>query len=122
MSYPQKLFKLCQQGNRSDTLIRIPCHELESWFLGDLAAVEKGLRMKSGKLVRLQTKAKYRNPDHIGAAKQELIKIAPDYQPIRGSRAISKYLNPNNNNSKSFRIFIQGLKKIIQEIQASSNI
>ena len=55
----QKLFKLCQQGNRPDTLIRIPCHEMESWYLGDLAAVEKALEIRSGKLVKLQNKAKY---------------------------------------------------------------
>ncbi len=97
-----KLFQLCQQGNRPDTLIRIPCHELESWFLGDLAAVEKGLRIKSGKLARLQNKAKYRNPDNIGAAKQELRQIAPNYQPISGSRAIAQYLNPNNKGASHF--------------------
>ncbi|MDJ0533820.1 MAG: DUF4276 family protein [Xenococcaceae cyanobacterium MO_207.B15] len=117
----QQLFQLCQKANRPDTLIRIPCHELESWFLGDLVAVEKGLKIKSGKLARLQQKAKYRNPDNIGSPKQELRKIAPNYQPITGSRAIAKHLNLCSNNSQSFQVFIQGLKKIINELQANTN-
>lgn len=34
-----RLQALCEEGGRPDTLIRIPCHELEAWFLGDLRAV-----------------------------------------------------------------------------------
>lgn len=115
----QKLFELCQQGNRPDTLIRIACHELESWFLGDLAAVEKGLKLNAGKVSKLQNNQKYRNPDNIAAAKQELQKIAPDYQPIRGSRAIAQHLNLHTNTSKSFQIFLEGVNKIITEIKTS---
>ena len=54
---------MCQQANRPDTLIRIACHELEAWYLGDLAAVEQGLELK--KLGKLQNQRKYRNPDNI---------------------------------------------------------
>jgi hypothetical protein len=109
----QKLLELCQQGNRSDTLIRIACHELESWFLGDLVAVEKGLKLRQGKLSKLQSNQKYRDPDQLSNPKQELQRIAPVYQPISGSRAISQHLNLKNNKSHSFNIFIQGLKRII---------
>jgi hypothetical protein len=31
----QRLKDLCQQAGKPDALIRIVCHELESWFLGD---------------------------------------------------------------------------------------
>ncbi len=41
------LVKLCSQAGRSDSLVRIACHELESWFLGDLAAVEKAFNIKN---------------------------------------------------------------------------
>ncbi|MFM2313803.1 MAG: hypothetical protein RLZZ04_3079 [Cyanobacteriota bacterium] len=117
----QKLLELCQKGDRPDTLIRIVCHELESWFLGDLAAVEKGLQLKAGKFSKLQNNQKYRNPDNIAAAKQELQKIAPDYQPIRGSRAIAPHLNLQSNTSKSFQIFLEGVNKIITEIKTNLN-
>lgn len=111
----QKLAKLCKQANRPDTLIRIPCHELESWFLGDLKAVEIGLEIRSGKLSKLQNKNKYRNPDKLTAPKKELLSIAPGYQQISGSRAIATHLDLNNNMSKSFQVFIKGIKKLIKE-------
>ena len=37
----RQLFELCEQGGRSDALIRIVCHELESWFLGILEQSRK---------------------------------------------------------------------------------
>ncbi|MEL6928680.1 MAG: DUF4276 family protein [Cyanobacteria bacterium J06600_6] len=111
----QKLVDLCKQANRSDTLIRIACHELESWFLGDLKAVEQGLELNKGKLSKLQNKAKYRNPDRLASPKQELQRIAPDYQQIRGSRAIATYLDLRNNASESFQVFVKGIQQLVEE-------
>jgi hypothetical protein len=68
----QQLLELCQKGNKSDILIRIACHELESWFLGDLAAVEQGLNLKSGKLKKLQNNQKYRNHTVLTSSFKEL--------------------------------------------------
>ena len=34
-----RLVALCQQAGKPETLVRIACHEIESWYLGDLAAV-----------------------------------------------------------------------------------
>lgn len=115
----QKLFQLCQQANRPDTLIRIPCHELEAWYLGDLAAVEQGLKMK--KLAKLQNKQKYRSPDSISSPKQELKRIAPNYQPISGYKAIATHLNLSNNTSVSFNVFLEGIDKVIKEITTSNS-
>ena len=115
----QKLFQLCQQGNRNDILIRIACHELESWFLGDLKAVENGFKLKAGKLAKLQDKVKYRKPDNISSPKQELKKLVDIYQPISGSRAIANYLDIEINRSKSFHVFICGLKNLIGELKSS---
>ena len=109
------MLELCQQANRPDTLIRIVCHELESWFLGDLAAVEQGLNIRPGKLSKLQNNKKYRNPDNIAAAKQESKKITSTYQQISSSKEIAKHLNINNNKSHSFNVFIQGLKRLLSE-------
>jgi len=39
----QRLFELCTQAKKGDALIRVACRELESFYLGDLVAVEKGL-------------------------------------------------------------------------------
>ena len=115
----QKLSQLCQQANRPDTLIRIPCHELEAWYLGDLAAVEQGLKMK--KLAKLQNKQKYRSPDSISSPKQELKRIAPNYQPISGSKAIATHLNLSTNTSVSFNVFLEGIDKVIKDITTSNS-
>jgi hypothetical protein len=105
----QELMELTQQTAHSDTLIRIVCTELESWFLGDLQAVDKAFATKhadkqNGKL--------YRNPDNIANAKQELQKLVPSYQQISGSKRISESMDIVNNRSHSFNVFITGIKKL----------
>jgi hypothetical protein len=34
----EKLYRQCVESGRPDTMVRIVCNELESWFLGDLPA------------------------------------------------------------------------------------
>lgn len=112
----KQLKNLSKKSGRCDTLIRIVCHELESWYLGDLAAVEKAFELKTGQLSKKQSNQKYRNPDQLNSAKQELKKLVTSYQPISGSRKIGQYLEINNldkNKSYSFKMFIKGLHKII---------
>ncbi len=114
----EKLADLCEQYGRSDTLTRIVCHELESWFLGDLAAVEKAFDLKARKLSGKQNNKKYRDPDQLNSAKQELKKLVSNYQQISGSREICKYLEVENldtNTSYSFKVFIKSIKKILEE-------
>ena len=108
----EKLISLCKQAGRTDAIIRIVCHELESWFLGDLTAVEIALGLKQNKLSKLQTKQKYRNPDQLNSAKQELKKIVPTYQPNSKAGKIGKNLDINKNKSHSFNIFIETIKNL----------
>jgi hypothetical protein len=90
-------------------LIRIVCRELESWYLGDLDAIEKAYpRFKSK---NYQNRTKLKNPDHLNA-KDYLKRILPDYQAISSSREISKFLNPELNRSGSFNQFVSGIKRI----------
>ncbi len=119
LAVKQTLTDLCRDSGREDTLIRIACHELESWYLGDLAAVERG--MKSKNLARLQRKKKYRDPDRLANAAQEIKKLARGYQKLSGSRAIGPHLNPENNSSKSFNVFISGLTRIVSEAKESNS-
>ncbi len=108
----KKLVNLCKQTGRTDVIVRIVCHELESWFLGDLTAVEKALELKKNKLSKLQTKQKYRNPDQLNSAKQELRKIVPTYQPNSKAGKIAEKLDINKNKSQSFNLFIQTLERL----------
>jgi hypothetical protein len=105
------LKKKCGEAGKDASLVRIVCRELESWYLADLAAVEKGLNLNN--LARQQMKNPCRAPDSITCPSGYLRKMVPDYQKIDGSRRISPYLDLDNQRSKSFDIFIQGLRRII---------
>lgn len=105
------LEKVTSSEKDNISLIRIACHELESFYLGDLLAVETGMNIAN--LSKEQNKKKLRTPDKIVGAKEELQKIAKTYQPVSGSRNISKYLNlDGNNKSISFNFLISGIRKL----------
>jgi hypothetical protein len=108
----QRLRYLCQQAEKSDTLIRIVCHELESWFLGDLAAVEKAFKIKG--LAKKQQSKKFRIPDRLANASQELEKLVKNYDKRLGARAIAPYLELDKNRSYSFQVFIKGIQNLVQ--------
>lgn len=111
----EKLLMLCQKsGKRSSCLVRIVCRELESFYLGDLQAVDRAFNL-DGKLVHLQKNRKFKAPDNLTNAKQELKKLVPEYQQISGSREIGKFLSFDDNKSISFNYLIQGIKKLIEE-------
>jgi len=112
MQIKEKLTNICQSSGKSNTLVRIACHELESWYLGDLLAVERGLGLFG--LERQRNNRKFRTPDNIGNAFQELSRLTRDkYQKISGSRSIAPYLDIERNQSRSFRVFVEGVRGIL---------
>ena len=110
------IHNLIHESRRSETLIRIVCTELESWYLGDLDAVERGFSIN---LSGYKSKAAFRNPDSITNAKQTLRRLAPKYQPLSGSNTIAQCMDITKNKSHSFRVFINGIKKLIHESVAN---
>ncbi|MBN1653743.1 MAG: DUF4276 family protein [Deltaproteobacteria bacterium] len=104
------LKRKCEQAGRSDAVVRIACHELESWYLGDLAAVERGLSLSG--LRRLQNSSPYRTPDKIVNPSAKLARIAKAYQKIGGSRAIGPYLDVDNVRSCSFGHFVKSIRNL----------
>ena len=104
-----RLRQICNEARRPNTIIRIVCCELESWYLGDLQAVENALGIKN--LAQKQNKANFRNPDILINSAQELKKITNQkYQKINGSRLIGRALNPDANKSHSFNVFIKSIR------------
>jgi uncharacterized protein YktA (UPF0223 family) len=108
MALKQTLKEL-SEGTQRTVLIRIACHELESWYFGDIEALEKAYGRKLGSICH---KSKYRVPDNIINPKQELKKIIPEHQQISGAKRVAAYMNIEKNSSKSFQVFIQGVQKI----------
>ncbi len=109
----ERLRALCIAAGKTETLVRIACHEIESWYLGDLSAVERAFEIKG--IAKQQGKSKYRDPDKIAAPVQELRKITRDaYQKVSGSRSIGPLLSPEENLSHSFKVFVQGIQKLLK--------
>ncbi len=109
----KKLVELCTQANRKTALVRIACRELESFYLGDLAAVEIGLEIKG--LSKKQNKSKFRFPDQLGNPVQELESVTGGaYQKIAGSRLIGPHLTLEGNKSHSFNVLLSGIQRLIE--------
>ena len=66
--------KVAGSNKQDDIIIRIACHELESFYLGDLSAVEQGLGIEG--ISRLQNNKKYRSPDSLDNAFGELERLS----------------------------------------------
>ena len=106
--------KIVYTGKSEKVVIRIACHELESFYLGDLLAVENGLAMNG--LSKKQKKSPYRNPDSIPNPVQILIKLTKNkYQKIQGSRSIAPHMDLESNCSVSFQALLAGIRHLSQE-------
>jgi hypothetical protein len=108
----RKHVSLCKQGNRPDAMVRIVCHCLEAWFLGDLAAVESAYGLT--RIAKRQQQRKYSDPDLLSNAEEELRRLVPPYQKVGGARLISPHLSIDANQSHSFRVFIAGVRRLVE--------
>jgi len=107
-----RLLGLCQASGREKVLVRVACRELESFYLGDLAAVERGLGLRG--LKSQQQERKFRNPDLLGNPAEVLFKLTNNvYDKIAGSRAIAPHLNLTANCSTSFNVLLSGIKNLL---------
>lgn len=113
----QELLDLCREAGREDALVRVACCELESFYLGDLQAVEAGLAIKG--LARQQSNRKFRDPDALVNAAEELGKLTGKrYQKLGGSRSIGPHLNLDYgaNTSRSFNALVEGVRRVSKEM------
>mgnify|MGYP002623208766 CR=1 FL=1 len=107
MELKQKIADICRPYNK-DVTIRIVCRELESWYFGDIGAVEKAYAKDLGKL---RNSRKYAIPDEIRHPKAILKQFIPELTQIDGARRISSLINVDNNKSHSFKVFWESVKR-----------
>ena len=108
----QRLTELCQEVDKESVLVRVACRELETFYLGDLEAVEKGLGLTG--LASQQGRRKFRNPDALGNPYQELRRLTQDrYQKGEGSRSIAPHLRLEGNTSNSFNVLLAGIRTLL---------
>lgn len=87
--------------------IRIVYQELESWFLADCEAVCAAYpRSKISNLT-----AKYRDPDRLTNASDELLGATGDRKKVARAKAIAQYFEPARNLSHSFQVFFHTLQQ-----------
>ena len=104
------LKNLVETNSKLPNLIRIACKELESWYLGDMEAIEKIYgKFKSE---RYRAWSKFRNPDLCNAF-DEIRKIVPEFQKGSAAKEITQYLDIANNKSNSFQNFVNGVKSFL---------
>lgn len=109
-----QLVNLCEQAqngnNQVPYKVRIVCHELESWYLGDMDAIEQVFPRFHA--VNYRGKKKFRQPDQCANPKQELKRIVGDYAQIATAREIAPHLDIETNTSPSFHCFISGVRQM----------
>lgn len=108
----QQLVQLCNEhsSNNIRFLVRIVCHELEAWYLGDKNALSHVFPHH-----RINPKsAKFRDPDTCINPKLELKRIVGAYSQIAAAREIGQYMDIEDNRSESFRQFVSGVRRFAQ--------
>lgn len=106
------------QGEIFQVLNRIAIEELEAWFFGDIPAICAAYPNVSG---NLGSKASYRDPDAIlGGTAEALERVLRQagyhlggLEKVKSAKEISLHMIPDQNNSKSFQSFRDGLKALI---------
>ena len=100
---------------------RLAIEELEAWFFGDVEALHAAYPRVS---INLQYQARYRDPDAIpGGTYEALERLLVDrnyYSTDNLSKTevaqnIAPHMEPSRNRSKSFQVFLEGLKACIGE-------
>ncbi len=109
------LHRLCVKAGKDNVLVRVACRELESFYLGDLEAVERGLGLRG--LTTKQGNRKFRSPDRLGNPSDELFQLTENlYQKMAGSRAIAPHLKLDGNYSHRFNTLISGIRKLSESL------
>ena len=104
-------------------VIRLAIEELEAWFFGDVKALRKAYPRISR---TFQNRPKYRDPDAIkGGTHEALARLLKQYHPkwlpkTTVAQNIALHMEPSRNNSRSFQVFIEGLKACIEEARNES--
>lgn len=112
--HKRRLSESCASHGRPDTLVRLICQELESWYVGDLAALALAYEMPS--LDSTRSRRKYAMPDAIAKPSAELKREIRTFQKGDAARRMAALLNPAVNRSPSFAVFLTGVRRLADEM------
>lgn len=117
----QHLVGLADEAKLPSELVlhRIVIDELESWFLGDVPALCAAYERVPKDLDK---QARYRDPDGTGKASRALEDLlrSKGYHrdrlaKVAAAEAIAQHMDVENNRSRSFQVFRDGLRCLVKE-------
>lgn len=108
-----RLRKVCETNGRPDTLVRLVCQELESWYIGDIVALALAFNPL---LDSPALRKRFAEPDSWQKPSQELERLIPEFQKGSGARLMAQHLRETGNLSHSFNVFVDGLKRMAGQI------
>jgi hypothetical protein len=106
------LLALCENGGRTDRLVRLACQELEAWYFGEPVSLAEAYSRQD--LATIGQKARYRDPDLIQIPSAELSRLIPKFQKVSGARRMSEFLQGTDNTSRSFQVFYKGVCSLLE--------
>ena len=107
----KRLMDKCVVSDNNKLIVRIACTELESFYLGDLTAVEKAFNING--LAKKQNQKQFRSPDIIQKPSKLLKRITGErYQKMSGSRSIAQHMSLSSNGSRSFHNLIEAMRRL----------
>ena len=105
----RRLANMCEAAGRPETVVRIVCFELESWYLADIEALS--LAFEKPEIANNQNRSGYRAPDSHSQPSKRILKLVPDFEKVGGARAIAPYLDVENVRSPSFKNFVRAVRR-----------
>jgi hypothetical protein len=111
-----KLVTACALAGRPDTLVRLVCQELESWYLADLEALAAAF--PGQKIDTPALRKRFADPDERPKPSHDLAQVAKGFQKRSGARAMAPLLDATRSRSASFRAFCSGVARVAAEVQA----
>ncbi len=109
-----RLMKLCFDAERSDTLVRLVCQELESWYLGDLHALAAAY--PDCHIATPALRKRFVDPDVWQKPSVEVKRVVPAFQKLSGARMMATALGVTGNRSRSFQVFLNGVDRVAGEM------
>lgn len=106
----ERLSALCFANGRQETLIRLVCQELESWYVGDLQSLAQAF--EDPKLDTPALRKRFAVPDDWQKPSVELSRLIPTFQKGSGARAMAACLRETGNLSRSFQVFVTGVRRV----------
>jgi hypothetical protein len=105
---------MCRANGRPDTLVRLVCQELESWYIGDLAALAAAYPGQNVDTHHLRKR--FVTPDAWQKPSLELARLVSGFQKNSGARALAQHLTKGGNRSHSFNVFVGGVCQLAQSM------